>query len=110
MRFAMTGCVFLLGVGGLLCAQQEVTIRVVSASYGANVDKRAAGNVTKCLGSACNGKRSCRFAVKDAAKAANDSTPYKYKDFDFVYRCGDKTKEGHYHNSHSKTILLSCAD
>jgi hypothetical protein len=110
LRFGVAGCVLLLSVGGLLCAPQHPTIQVVIASYGLNVDKRAAGNVTKCLSSACNGKISCTFAVKDAAKAANDTTPYKYKDFDFVYRCGNQTKEGHFHNSHSKIILLSCAD
>lgn len=108
VRFAVAGCVLILG--GALCAQQEPTIQVSTASYGLNVDKRAAGNATKCLSSACNGKRSCTFAIKYAAKAAKDTTPYKYKDFDFVYRCGDKVKEGHISNSHSKTILLSCAD
>jgi hypothetical protein len=108
-RLGITGGLLLLGVGGLLCAQQP-TIQVVSASYGMNVDKGAAGNATKCLSSACNGKISCTFAVKYAAKAAHDNTPYRYKDFDFAYRCGDKTKQGQFHNSHSKTILLSCAD
>lgn len=108
VRFAVMGCALMLG--GVLCAQQQPTIHVSSASYGLNVDKRAAGNATKCLSSACDGKRSCTFAIRDAAKAAKDSTPYKYKDFDFVYRCGEKVKEGHISNSHSKTILLSCAD
>ena len=108
VRFTIAGWALMLG--GILCARQEPTIQVSTASYGLNVDKHAAGNVTKCLSSACNGKRSCTFAVKDAAKAAKDTTPYKYKDFDFVYRCGNQVKEGHISNSHSKIILLSCAD
>lgn len=106
--FAVAGCALVLG--GAVCARQQATILVSTASYGQNVDKHAAGNATKCLSSACNGKVSCTFAIKFAAKATNDNTPYKYKDFDFVYRCGNKVKEGHIHNSHSKTILLSCAD
>jgi hypothetical protein len=108
-RFAVGGCGLLLC--GILCAQDKPTIQISSASYGLNVDKRAAGNATKCLSSACNGKRSCDFAIRDAAKATADDTPYKYKDFDFSYRCGSQVKKGHIGgNARSKTIMLSCAD
>lgn len=108
LRFAITGCALLLA--GILCAQEHPTIQVANASYGLNVDKRAAGNATKCLSSACDGKTSCNFAVKYAAKAASDHSPYRYKDFDFEYRCGERIKVGHVSKSHGKIILLSCAD
>jgi len=98
---------------GSLCAQEQdkPTIRVSSASYGLNTGRHALGNATKYVRSACDTKRSCNFAVKDAATALADPPPGKPTEFDVVYHCGDKVKKGHLEGeSKDKILLLSCAD
>jgi hypothetical protein len=101
---------FLLFLWGVR-AQQKPTIEVSSASYGLNSSKSALGNATEYLKSACDAKRSCIFAVKDAASAIGNSALGKSKDFDFVYRCGDKEKKGHIDgDSTGKALLLTCTD
>ncbi len=99
----------------LLCAgvhaQHKPTIEVASASYGLNITERALGNATKYIKSACDGKRSCNFAVKVVANAISDSALGKSNDFDFVYRCGDNVKRRHIDgDSTKKIVLLTCAD
>jgi len=94
-----------------LDAQHKPTIEVSSASYGLNITERALGNATKYIKSACDGKRSCNFAVKVAANAITDSALGKSNDFDFVYRCGDNVKRGHIaRDSTKKIVLLTCTD
>jgi hypothetical protein len=101
---------FVLLCGGVH-AQPKPTIEVSSASYGLNVSNRALGNATEYVKSACDAKRSCSFAVKCAANAIADPTSGKPKNFDFVYRCGDRVKKGHIDgDSTDKTVLLTCAD
>jgi hypothetical protein len=105
------GCGFVLSICAGLHGQQKPTIEVSSASYGLNINKRALGNATKCVKSACNGKRSCNFAIKDAASTIASLSSSKSNDFDYVYRCGDKVKKGHIDgDSTDKIVLLSCAD
>jgi hypothetical protein len=95
-----------------LYAQRKPTIEVSSASYGLNISQRAYGNATKYVKSACDAKRSCNFAVKDAASVFAESAPSKSpKDFDFVYRCGERIKKRHIPgDSTGKVVLLTCAD
>jgi hypothetical protein len=101
---------FLLFCGGA-SAQQKPTIEVSSATYGLNSSKSGLGNATEYIKSACDAKRSCIFAVKNVASAIADSALGKSKDFDFVYRCGDKVKKGHIDgDSTGKAVLLTCAD
>ena len=103
------GAVFL--VCGGLHAQQKPTIDVSCASYGLNSTERALGNATEYVKSACDAKRSCNVAVKDAASAIADPALGQSKDFDFVYRCGDRVKRGHIAgDSTHKIVLLTCAD
>ena len=105
------GCGLVLVFCGSLCAQDKPAIRVVSASYGLNATKAALGNVTKYVKSACDGKRSCEFKVKNIVKEIADPAPEQWKDFDVVYRCGEKEKTGHASGkTKDKTVLLSCAD
>ncbi len=105
------GCCFVLSVCGGLHGQQKPTIEVSSASFGLNISKRALGNATKYVKSACNAKRSCNFAVKDAASKIADLSSSNSKDFDYVYRCGDKVKKGHIDgDSTDKIVLLTCTD
>ena len=102
---------YLLLVCGSLHARQKPTIEVASASYGLNSSNRALGNATEYVKSACDAKRSCIVAVKCAANAIADPAPGKSKNFDFVYRCGDRVKEGHIEgDSTNKSVLLTCAD
>jgi hypothetical protein len=110
-KMLLVGCGSVLLVCGGLHGQQKPTIEVSSASYGLNVSKHAQGNATKYVKSACNAKRSCNFAVKDAASRIAGLASTKFNDFEFVYRCGDKVKKGHVDgNSTNKIILLTCAD
>jgi hypothetical protein len=107
--FVACGSVLLLCEG--VHAQQKPTIEVSSASYGLNVSDRALGNATEYVKSACDAKRSCNFAVKCAASAIADPASGKSKNFDFVYRCGNRVKKGHIDgDSTGKTVLLTCAD
>jgi hypothetical protein len=107
----LVACAFALSICGALCAQEKPTIEVSSASYGLNVNKHALGNATKSVKSACDAKRSCNFAVKDAAGKFTDAATEKSRDFDFVYRCGDRVKKGHIAGeSKDKIVLLTCAD
>jgi hypothetical protein len=104
-------CGSVLLVIASLRAQPKPTIEVFSASYGLNLSSAALGNVTKWVKSACDTKRSCFFAVKYAADAFAERSSHESKDFDFVYRCGDKVKNGHVDgDSRRKTVLLTCAD
>lgn len=106
-------CGLVLSFCGSLRAQEQdkPAIQVVSASYGLNVSKRAQGNATKYVRSACDAKRSCNFAVKDAATGVADPAPRQGKEFDVVYHCGTKEKKGHLDaESKDKILLLSCAD
>ena len=109
----MAACGLVLAFCGSLSArgQDKPAIRVSSASYGLNVSKHALGNATKYVRSACDTKRSCNFAVQDAATAVADPAPGKPKEFDVVYHCGNKVKKDHIDGeSKDKILLLSCAD
>jgi hypothetical protein len=101
----------LLLVCGASWAQQKPAIEVYSASYGLNVSKHALGNATRWVSSACDAKRSCNFAVKDAARKISDTAPGRPNDFDVVYHCGENVKRGHINaESRNKIVLLTCAD
>ena len=92
-------------------AQQKCAIEVFSASYGLNVSKQALGNTTRWVSSACDAKRSCYFAVRDAARKISDAASGKSSDFEVVYRCGENVKKGHINaESSNKIVLLTCAD
>jgi hypothetical protein len=112
-KFSIAGCslfVFLL-LCGASRAQQKSAIEVFSASYGLNVSKHALGNATRWVSSACDAKKSCYFAVKDAARKIFDTAPGRSNDFDVVYRCGENVKKGHINaESRNKIVLLTCAD
>ena len=98
-------------VAAALYAQDKPAIEVSSASYGINTTRRASGNATDYVKSACDGKRSCQISVKDLASKITDPSPGKAKDFQFVYRCGDRRKRGRIEaDATDKTALLSCAD
>jgi hypothetical protein len=110
-RARLVACGFAFSLCGALCAQEKPTIEVSSASYGLNVNKHASGNATKYVKSACDTKRSCNFAVKNATSKNAGSVQEKPRDFDFVYRCGDKEKTGHITGeSKQKIVLLTCTN
>lgn len=101
----------ILLVCGVLHAQEKPTIEVSNATYGLNASERAAGTATGYLKAACDAKRSCLVAVKDVSSTVGDPAPRESKDFDFVYRCGGRTKKGHLNGeSRGKFTLLTCAD
>ena len=107
----LIACGSFLLFSGVASAQQKPTIEVSSATYGLNSNKSGLGNATEYLKSACDAKRNCVFAIKNVTSATADSALGKSKDFDFVYRCGDKVKEGHIDgDSTGKAALLTCAD
>lgn len=92
-------------------AQDKPVMEVTSASYGLNTTRRASGNATDYVKSACDGKRSCQISVKDLSSKIADPSPGKPKDFQFVYRCGSFRKHGRIEpDATDKTALLSCAD
>ena len=92
-------------------AQDKPVMEVTSASYGLNTTRRASGNATDYVKSACDGKRSCQISVKDLSSKITDPSPGKPKDFQFVYRCGGVRKYGRIEaDATDKTALLSCAD
>jgi hypothetical protein len=100
-----------LTIASVSLAQEKPVIQVLSASYGLNTMHRAGGNATEYVKSACDGKRSCQISVKDLASKITDPSPGKAKDFQFVYRCGNHSKRGHFDaDAADKTALLSCAD
>jgi hypothetical protein len=111
VQLAICGLVLML-CGSLYAQDQDKpTIRVSSATYGLNASRHALGNATKYVRSACDAKRSCNFAVKDAATAIVDPAPGKAKEFDVVYHCGAKAKKDHVDGeAKDKVLLLSCAD
>jgi hypothetical protein len=93
-------------------SQQESgpTIDVSEASYGKNRGNNQTGNATQYVKRACNGKRTCAFAVQNAAGQIGDHSPGQTKDFDVTYLCGDDLKETHVEGeSVGKTALLTCA-
>jgi hypothetical protein len=113
IKAQLAACGLVLACCGSLLAQTQdkPIIRVASASYGLNVSEHALGNATKIVRSACDTKRSCNFAVKDAATALADPAPGQAKEFDVVYHCGKRVKKGHLNaESKDKILLLSCAD
>ena len=63
------------------------TIEVSTASYGLNCSTAAEGNATPYVKKACDGKRSCSFAVRDAASNIGDHCPGVPKDFRVTYVC-----------------------
>ena len=86
------------------------TIEVIEASYGKNRRSDASGNATKYLKEACDGRRTCGFAVSRAATPIGDIAPDHTKDFDFAYLCGDRVKKGHIQGeSVGEMAFLSCA-
>ena len=63
-------------------------ITVVSASYGLNVDSRAAaGNVTGDIAQACNGQSNCDYRVD--FHRIGDPFPGRQKTYTVTYNCGD---------------------
>ena len=63
-------------------------IRVVSASYGLNVDSRAAaGNVTGDIAQACNGQANCDYRVD--FHRIGDPFPGRQKTYSVTYSCAD---------------------
>ena len=103
-------CGAVLLVFGSLHAQQKPAIEVASATYGLNVSESALGNATKYVKSACDGKRSCHFAIKNAAATIAERTSRKSNDFDVVYH-GENVKKGHINgDATDKIILLTCTD
>jgi hypothetical protein len=109
----------LLVVGGLYAQEQpksvgeKGTIEVSSASYGLNRMANAAGNATKYLKEACDGKTSCNFPVYQAANKIGDHSPGQTKDFDYDYLCGDEPKKGNIgrgvDESSGQTAFLTCS-
>jgi len=56
-------------------------------------------------------KRSCHFAIKNAAATIAERPSRKSKDFDVVYHFGEKVKKGHIDgDATDQIILLTCAD
>jgi hypothetical protein len=95
----------------LLHAQDKPGITVASATYGSNMNRKASGNASAYVKSACDGKRSCQISVKDLATKIADPSPGNKKDFEFSYRCGSMRKHGHLDpEAAEKTALLSCAE
>jgi hypothetical protein len=75
---------------GPLAESPQATIEVSTASYGLNCSNAAEGNATPYVAKACDGKRSCSFAVRDAASNIGDYCPGVPKDFRVTYVCGDR--------------------
>jgi hypothetical protein len=94
----------------VLYAQDKPGIAVTSASYGVNVSRKAAGNATAYVKSACDGKRSCEIKIKELASTIADPAPGKDKDFEFVYKCGASRKRGRVDAEAAGKTALSCAD
>ncbi len=67
----------------------RASIQVSTASYGLNCSNAAEGNATPYVKKACDGKRSCSFAVQDAASNISDPCPGVPKDFRVTYVCVD---------------------
>ncbi len=65
-------------------ADQNV-IRVTSATYGASC-RVPAGNVTRQVAAACNGRKSCNYVVN--YKVLGDPAGNCKKDFQVTYSCG----------------------
>jgi hypothetical protein len=63
---------------------QPGTIGVTAATYGASC-KQPAGNVTKFLADACNGKTSCDYVIK--YQTIGDPAPGCAKDFSVQWTC-----------------------
>lgn len=52
-----------------------------------------AGNATKIVKKACNGKHSCSFSVRKAAEQIGDYCPGVKKTFEYTYVCVDEEKK-----------------
>jgi hypothetical protein len=76
---------------GMKTAYKVQTISIETATYGGNCGA-ARGNDTDHLGTGCNGKDECKYAVDFAL--IGDPAPGCVKDYEVVYACsGSKTKK-----------------
>jgi hypothetical protein len=64
---------------------QDSVIRVTSATYGGATCHQPQGNVTKFLAAACDGKKTCDYAVQ--YQAIGDPAPGCAKDFTVQWTC-----------------------
>jgi hypothetical protein len=63
-------------------------IKIVEASYGANVDRNSKGNATEKAGKFCDGNTSCTYKVHP--RFIGDPAPNKEKDFEIAWTCSNK--------------------
>jgi hypothetical protein len=70
---------------GFEAAPPDHRLKVLSATYGGNCGAPA-GNVTRIVDSACDGRPACTFVIK--VEALSDPAPGCAKDFTAVWSCG----------------------
>ena len=94
-----------LWVGLAACSKISVT----EATYGLNRGFHQRGNATHYVKGECDGRRSCDFAVSQAASQLGDPDPRAAKSLDVKYRCGKAEKTGHVDgDANVMSIALTC--